>query len=895
VFVASLLKTSTPRQFLLLAGFLVLVFLTGGASRHDVVSLLVLKPASVLLCAAALLTLRRSHLHNVRNIALFALAGLILAVAHLIPLPPMLWQALPGRQQIAAIDDLAGLGEIWRPLTLTPMMGWFGLTTFFTPLAVFLLGIQLDRPALHRLLYVLIALGMISALLGIAQSVAGPASALYLYRITNNDSAVGLFANRNHSALMLAMLAPMLATFVSIARGPTGVVELRKIIGLAGAVVLLPLILVTGSRAGVVFFAIGIVAAALLYRRPEPASAPRRGERILTLRSPLVLGGGLLLVLTLSTIIFSRATSLERLVTETPAEESRFAYWQVASKLAQDYAPVGSGIGSFAEVYQIAEPEALLNLTYLNRAHNDWLEIYMTFGWPGAVLLVIALAGFLLLAFKAWRVPASKSRQDAFPKLATVLLFMIALASVPDYPLRTPIMMSVAVICLFWLHSANWSDVPFQDAPPIAEPMLATRHSRRKAKQSLIVRLGGKRKVLRGTMIMVLGLVVASATFALTLTAVARSTAPQIALAIAPWEGTAIAAQTDMQLVAKQRLTPATLESRAQAALRNQPLNPRALRQLAIAAELRGQKQRAAEFITASASQSRRDLLTQLWLIEKSADRGDINGIIRHYDMALRTSPAAAAILYPRLAKAIRNVEVRRALRPYIDRRTPWTTDFFSFAREFDYRGVSADGVSALVDLMIETRGPHDRDVRQQLQQRLFDLLFDLRKFDDLTRLYLSNRDADQGRLTNISLTDQDLGQRWGPIGWQMLEEAEAGASFAADPGTKQLRLVVFANPATIRPVARKLLFLKPGVYQLSGNSVVTQASVGSSLVFQLRCLEQEVGQPLARTEVGSGAFVRPMTVPATCKVQVLEILASGGQGQSGMETIISNLALKTL
>ena len=81
-----------------------------------------------------------------------------LALLHLIPLPPALWQSLAGRQDLVTVEKLVGLTNIWRPLTLAPMNGWHALLSLVAPLAVILLGIQLKREDLFRLLSLVIAL-----------------------------------------------------------------------------------------------------------------------------------------------------------------------------------------------------------------------------------------------------------------------------------------------------------------------------------------------------------------------------------------------------------------------------------------------------------------------------------------------------------------------------------------------------------------------------------------------------------------------------------------------------------------------------------------------------------------------------------------------------------------
>ena len=441
----------TPR-FWTLAGFLLLVFLTGGASRVDPLSLAILRPASVFLAVMALVTLRREHWVGRRPLAIIMMIVFGLALLHVIPLPPAMWQAFPGRQEIAEIDALVGLGDIWRPLTITPLNGWHALSSLFVPMAVLLIGVQLNRAELLALIPVLVGLGVLSGLVGIMQIVGGANSPAYLYRITNIGSAVGLFANRNHAALLLAMILPLLAIYVSTAPVAAEGSETRKIVALAIAVVVVPLILVTGSRAGLIFGTVGIGSILLLYR-PVAVRAPRRGERPIRLFSLPVIGGLSLLLAAVATVLLSRAETIERAFSETAVEDARLDYWGVALDMAWKYFPTGSGSGSFAEAYQIVEPNHLLNFGYLNHAHNDWLELVVTFGLPGLLLELAALIILVRLCIRAWKGRVTSSTNGSLQQLATVLLLMVAIGSLADYPLRTPIIMSIAAICGLWLFA----------------------------------------------------------------------------------------------------------------------------------------------------------------------------------------------------------------------------------------------------------------------------------------------------------------------------------------------------------------------------------------------------------------------------------------------------------
>ena len=451
-------RKSGSVQFWLLASFLVVVFLTGGTSRIDVLSLAILRPLSVIMCAAALLTLRRDHIRAGRWLLILLATLFGLAALHLVPLPPAFWQALPGREEIVAIDALAGLGDVWRPLTLTPLNGLHALASLFAPLAVVLLGLQLSVEERYRLLPLIIGLAALSGILGILQIIGSTDSPLYTYRITSPGWAVGLFANRNHGALLLAMLLPMLAVFAATPEGTQEKQVSRRMLAIAIAAVLFPIVLVSGSRAGLFLAVLGLVTVPLIYRRPRDGRVVRRGERrFLSGLAPLAALTAIVTIATL-TIVYSRAKSIDRLLEVSADEESRFDFWVVATKMMWQYFPFGSGAGSFVEAYQFAEPDALLNLTYLNRAHNDWLEVAVTFGLPGVALMALLLVVFVVRSVRVWSKGGGHRRSVQFARLATVMLVMMALASIPDYPLRTPIMMCLAALCGLWLVNDEHSD-----------------------------------------------------------------------------------------------------------------------------------------------------------------------------------------------------------------------------------------------------------------------------------------------------------------------------------------------------------------------------------------------------------------------------------------------------
>lgn len=436
--------------FYLLAGFLLLVFFLGGTSRADVQSLVILRPVSVMMCAFAVLTLTRADWSPRPGPAMGIIAIWLLTIAHILPLPASIWQQLPNRVEMVEINAIAGLDAVWRPVTLAPNGGWDAVWSLFTPLAVLLLGIQLRRNELASLLTVLIGLGVLSGLLGVLQIMGNADGPLYFYRITNNGAAVGLFANRNHAAVMLALLVPMLALWVSLPHEAQILQGRRKAIAGAIAMVLVPLILVTGSRSGLLAASLGLIAAALVYRRNRTDRRDEKASQLVRWGRPQFWVLTSVVLVGFVAAYFSRATAIERLFEQSTAQIDRSDFWAVSVDMLIKYFPFGSGSGSFPEAYQHSVPDNLLDLHFLNAAHNDWLEIAVTLSLPGILIIAVAIFAYVLRSFSIWRHHSARHKSTAFARMSGLAIAIICIASFFDYPLRTPIMMSVFAVLMLW-------------------------------------------------------------------------------------------------------------------------------------------------------------------------------------------------------------------------------------------------------------------------------------------------------------------------------------------------------------------------------------------------------------------------------------------------------------
>lgn len=455
-----------PQPFTVLAVFLVVVFLTGGSSRADISSLMILRPVAVMVLAIGLATLSREHIWRNRWLFILASAVVILVIAHLVPLPPALWQALPGRELVVAIDRLAGIEGIWRPLSLDPRGTWNAFWALTVPLSALVLAAQLDGRDQYRLLVLLIALGLLSALIALLQILGNSNGPLYLYRITNFGQAVGLFANRNHQAVMLATLLPLIAAALihkrSAASGflASGKASLAAFI--LAALFLVPLILITGSRAGLLALLLAIFLSAWVVSQNGRFAfigkrSGKNGQNVslaaMKWISWAMLAGFLGLIAL--TYYADRSIAIERFLERDTADDMRIKIVPLLIDLARLYSPFGSGIGSFESVFMVHEPDSLLAPQYVNHAHNDFLEIAINAGIPGIVLIVFA--GVLVLAGMR-RITQSEGGQSAagLSRAGFAVLFLFAIASAVDYPVRTPSIQVWVTLAAVWL-ARGWT------------------------------------------------------------------------------------------------------------------------------------------------------------------------------------------------------------------------------------------------------------------------------------------------------------------------------------------------------------------------------------------------------------------------------------------------------
>lgn len=424
----------------------------GGSSRADMIQQAPLRAACALLLVPAI------YLAWTRGIgsggALLTMLGaiIVLTALQLVPLPPAMWQSLPARDVIARIDYAAGLGDIWRPLTMTPGRTANALAAMIVPLTALLLALA-TRMSARNLLVIIAWIAVMNFVLGMMQIVNPGNGNLFFYSITNPGTAVGIFANNNHAAVLSAcamLIFTRLAIEDAEARSPSP----WLLVFVTGAVAMFFSAIVNGSRAGFIAALVGsLTAAAMTW-----VMWSRRGKK-LDRHSPVknrsykgaLIAGGLVAFIAalLATLSFAgNLDALDRLSDDSALQDVRVGLLPILRQMATALWFTGSGFGSFELVYHVFEPDSMLASHVINQAHNDWVQLVIEGGLVAALLL---LALMIWIARSIIRLIRAPQVAGWLPLFWTGTFAIIAFASLVDYPMRAPTFTAVAVFLLIVL------------------------------------------------------------------------------------------------------------------------------------------------------------------------------------------------------------------------------------------------------------------------------------------------------------------------------------------------------------------------------------------------------------------------------------------------------------
>lgn len=410
-------------------GWFAACVILGGASNAGLLANAALQATAIAIIAV--------HIGRARSLPWFSermpiallvmiLGGLALS---LIPLPPAFWTVLPGRDEVAAGYRLLGMELPWLPISLADDRTIRSGLALLVPVASYLMVRNLSPRQCGQLIVLIAASAVLSVMLGMAQLLGGPESALRVYQITNQTVAVGLFANANHLATFLlvtivtAFVIPISAPKLRSTKMSRGVGLRAGVPFLAIAIAVLGLVIV-GSGAGLL---LALPAAVIGWLVPRNDHAANHGV------VPKVTAVLALIAIAGSVGAITTGSFADKLGTSALSRQDVSGQTLAA---ARDYFPTGSGLGSFAQIYLAKSGGQGTTREWMNHAHNDLAEVLLEMG-----LLAGVVAGLLVLwlgraTLEIWRTRKSGEMFE-LGRAGVAAMWLILIHSLVDYPLRT--------------------------------------------------------------------------------------------------------------------------------------------------------------------------------------------------------------------------------------------------------------------------------------------------------------------------------------------------------------------------------------------------------------------------------------------------------------------------
>lgn len=419
----------------LLVMFLICLAIAGGASRADALGQSIVRFVASIAIAILVLVRGWPREGMPRGPLFLLFATMMLPLLQLIPLPPAVWSALPGRVAFLGAAQIAGVPQPWRPIAISPDAAWNAFFSLLIPAAALLLTAALNARERMKLPAILLAMASYSAVLAVIQLSSGGLDNPFINETVGTGS--GIFANPNHQALFLSI---GIVAGAAWAVAPQSYAAWRVAVAGAAAIWFFLMILASGSRTGLILGVLASGGAVWIMRQVAVRLSARMSRRARWLAVSATIA--IVAVLALVSIAAGRAVSFDRLLLLSTGEDMRSRALPTLFDMVMTYMPVGSGFGGFEPLFQMHEPDALLKPTRFNHAHNDYIEIALEGGVAAILLLVAAMGWVLRSGLAAWRshpvAPATK--------FGVVTLLLVLTASAVDYPARTPVVMALLAI-----------------------------------------------------------------------------------------------------------------------------------------------------------------------------------------------------------------------------------------------------------------------------------------------------------------------------------------------------------------------------------------------------------------------------------------------------------------
>lgn len=409
---------------------------------------------------------------------------------------------------------------------------------------------------------------------------------------------------------------------------------------------------------------------------------------------------------------------------------------------------------------------------------------------------------------------------------------------------------------------------------------------------------GSKARLLRTRIVFLLKGIAAAlfvlsagwATVAASAAALLREVRPALVLRLAPADARAKMIQAEQEITfAQDPHMSARAVQLSREALQRDPTLVGAWRTLGLVEAGRGRQVAASRLFGIAQRISRRDAATQLWLIEDNVRRNDVEGALRQYDIALRTSKSMMDVLLPTLVSAAADPAIARPLGEILSTEPPWAYHFYNYLVGGLSSGAAASRLIAR--LPSEVRLRHLDTLR-----RLITLSVERQEYDAAWQTYLLLSGASPKELLRNG--DFERASAFPVLEWQFTDTPDLHAEQAAAPNARQeTALRVSAANGAVGTVAIQLLLLEPGTYRFSTATEMGTPPGPEWLRWQIAC--EGAGGALLNVEAapsrpGLRELESTFRVPSSgCRVQWLRLEVAAPDSSSAAEAWVHRVAIR--
>ena len=308
---------------------------------------------------------------------LLLLLTVLLPLVQLIPLPPSIWQCLPGRGFGKDASTLLGTSAAYRPISLDPDMTLRSALALIPAVAMILAALRLTAEETRHLLFLMIAIALASVLLSTMQIAMGQTGTAYLYITSHQGLATGFFANRNHQGAFLDVTFLSAAALAARAQSRVrGRLSIERVLLMATMGVCLLGTLATASRTASALAVLAVLMTVPWFFRVR-----------VRISMPIIISIIVVIALVLVALYF--ASGIQTLLQRYQAsDDARAHFWPDVIYAIGVFFPFGSGLGSFDPVFRSIEQLSIVGPLYVNDAHNDFMQLAVETGIVGPMLLV---------------------------------------------------------------------------------------------------------------------------------------------------------------------------------------------------------------------------------------------------------------------------------------------------------------------------------------------------------------------------------------------------------------------------------------------------------------------------------------------------------------------------